>query len=419
MRILISHTNYPSQFRRLAPAFARAGHEVVFLAQQQEWHAPPLEAGVRLVSYQPHRAGGSEALHPYLRRFEACVLQGQAAYRACQGLVEEGWKPDCILNHVGFGNGFYLSDLFPDARRIGLFEWYYNARGADVDFLRRGEVEPDRAMRLRTWNAQILLELAHCHVGVVPTHWQWQQFPSHLRSNLCVIHEGIDVQALSTLRQSKLDRPACLPAHQPIEVVTYVSRGFEEYRGFPQAMKAIALLQAARPNVHVLIAGGDVVAYGAQRSDGRSWGTWAREELALDEDRTHWLGSLQDEAYHQVLACSDVHLYLTVPFILSWSLLEAMAAGCALVASDTAPVREVLRDGENALLVDFFDPQAQAQAIASLLDHPARRQRLSARAAEAARGYSAEDGLWAWTRLLCENGDQTAPSSGPPLASAV
>lgn len=404
MRILISHTNYPAQFRRLAPALVDLGHEVVFLARNTEWHAPKPADGLRLLSYQPHRQGGGEALHPYLRRFENCVLEGQAAYRAAHQLAQEGWRPDCILNHVGFGNGLYLSDLFPEARRIGLFEWYYNARNSDVDFLRRGAVEPDRAMRLRTWNAQVLLELAHCDVGVVPTQWQRQQFPDHLSGRLQVVHEGIDVEALAGLRSAGLPRPSCLPADPGIEVLTYVSRGFEEYRGFPQAMQAIALLQARRPQLHVLLVGSDVVAYGAPRPDGRSWRQWAQAELGLDTLRTHWLGALQTEAYHQVLACSQVHLYLTVPFVLSWSLLEAMAAGCPIVASATAPVQEVLRDGSSALLVDFFDPEAQASALECLLADAALASRLAGEAQRQAQGYGQGQGLQAWQSLIATGG---------------
>jgi len=408
MRILFSHTNYPAQFRRLAPALAAEGHEVVFLAKQQEWHAPPPD-GLRLIQYQPHRQGGTELLHPYLRRFENCVLEGQAVYRACQQLQEEAWEPDWIINHVGFGNGFYLSDAFPQARRIGLFEWYYNSIDADVDFLRRGPVEPDRAMRLRTWNAQILLELAHCDLGVVPTHWQRQQFPAHLSGRLQVIHEGIDTNQLAGLRSGGLLRPQLLPADPQLEILTYVSRGFEEYRGFPQAMQAIALLQQQRPQLHVLIVGSDGVAYGAPRSDGRSWGAWAKADLALDQGRTHWLGVLQEPEYHQVLACSTVHLYLTVPFVLSWSLLEAMAAGCALVSSSTAPVQEVLRHEENALLVDFFDPLAQAAAVTRLLEDPTLRACLAEQAKFSAKAYGAERGLAAWRDLLLGDADKTAP----------
>ena len=399
MRILFSHNNYPAQFRRLAPELAEKGHDIVFLAQNREWHAPQTR-GIRLKEYTTHRHGGTEVLHPYLRRFESCVLQGQAVYRACEQLKQEGWEPDWIINHVGFGNGLYLSDAFPRARRIGLFEWYYNSSGADVDFLHRKPLEPDRSLRLRTWNAQTLLEIADCDYGVVPTHWQLEQFPQHLRSRLCVIHEGIDVEPLASLKQSSRTRPSCLPNNSEAEVLTYVSRGFEEYRGFPQAMQAIALLQAQRPHLHAIIVGSDVVAYGGSRSDGRSWGTWAKQDVGLDPHRTHWLGPLQTEAYHDVLAVSDVHLYLTVPFVLSWSLLEAMAAGCALVCSATPPVEEVLQHNKSGLLVDFFSPQDQAEAISRLLDHPELRSSLAAEARAEAAHYSSADGLKAWMRLL-------------------
>ena len=355
MRFLFSHNNYPAQFRRLIPALIDAGHEVTFLCRSKEWHAPMVE-GVRLIKFEPHRAGGGAAIHPYLRRFEEAVLQGQAAYRALQPLVQSGWVPDWIITHVGFGNGLYLSDVFPAARRIGLFEWYYNAVGSDADFLRQGPVEPDQQLRLRTWNAHLLMELAACDHAITPTRWQREQFPKAMRPQLKVIHEGIDYSLMASLRGSGLPRPACLPADPDLEVLTYVSRGFEEYRGFPQAMQAIAQLQRQRPNLHVLIVGHDGVAYGNKRSDGRGWGEWAKAELPLDQARTHWMGILQDAEYQQVLSCSTVHLYLTVPFVLSWSLLEAMAAGCALVASATAPVQEVLEDEDSCAASGLFRP---------------------------------------------------------------
>jgi glycosyltransferase involved in cell wall biosynthesis len=165
-------------------------------------------------------------------------------------------------------------------------------------------------------------------------------------------------------------------------------------------MQAIALLQTRRPQLHVLLVGSDVVAYGAPRPDGRSWRTWAQQDLELDPARTHWLGALQEPAYHQVLAHSQVHLYLTVPFVLSWSLLEAMAAGCAIVASASPPVQEVLQHGRSALLVDFFDPEAQAAAIERLLDDPPAAQALAAAASQAALAYDHGCGLSAWSDLI-------------------
>ena len=419
MRILISHTNFPAQFRRLAPELAAQGHDVIFLAKSREWHAPSPVQGMKVITYETHRPGGGEVLHPYLRRFDSSVLEGQAVFRACQQLRSEGWVPDWILNHVGFGNGLYLSDAFPEARRIGLFEWFYKSTGADVDFLQQGPVEPDRALRLRTWNAQTLLELADCDIGVVPTNWQKQQFPEHLSSRLRVIHEGVDVNLLKSLKCKQVSRHKVLPQGQKTEVLTYVSRGFEEYRGFPQAMQALAILQQRRPNLHALIVGTDVVAYGPGREDGNSWGDWAKRELHLDPERTHWLGPLQTSEYHNVLANSDVHLYLTVPFVLSWSLLEAMAAGCSIVASDTPPVREVIRNGHNGLLVDFFSPQQQAETIESLLDSTEMRLQLAESAMQSARQYDSDAGLRAWSELMYVNSDQTAQSPGRSATAGV
>ena len=400
MRILISHNNYPAQFRRIAPALQAAGHEVIFLFKNTEWHAQQPENGLRLHKYELHRQGGSEALHPYLRRFENCVLEGQAAARAAYQIAEEGWIPDCIINHVGFGNGFYLSDVFPSAKRIGLFEWFYNSRGADVDFLRRGLVEPDRAMRIRTWNAQVLIELAHCDCGVVPTQWQLDQFPGHLSSKLQVIHEGIDVNKLGLLKEAPKPKFDFLPDDPEIEILTYVSRGFEEYRGFPQAMETISQLQKRRPGLHALIVGSDVIAYGASRSDGRTWREWALQELKLDTKRTHWMGALQEDEYQKVLLISDVHLYLTVPFVLSWSLLEAMAAGCSIVGSNTPPVQEVLQSGCNGLLVDFFNPHDQVNACETLLDDQAMSERFSKAARISSQAFSHDKGLAGWRAII-------------------
>ena len=168
---------------------------------------------------------------------------------------------------------------------------------------------------------------------------------------------------------------------------------------FPQA-EVICRLQQQRPKLHVLLAGHDGTAYGTPREDGRGWAEWARETLPLDPNRTHWLGSLQDHEYRQLLAVSDVHLYLTVPFILSWSLLEAMAAGCAIVASSTPPVLEVLEHERSALRVDFFDQKAHVEALGRSLDEPSLRVELGHQARQSAAFFGHQRGLQAWTQLL-------------------
>ena len=408
LNVLFSHTNYPSQFRRLVPLLASQGHDIYFIAKSKEWHAPQADS-FELIKYKSHRTSASAWLHPYLRRFEDAVLEGQAAYRSALKLKQRGWKPDVIVHHAGFGNGFYLSDAFPEARKIGLFEWYYNEKGSDVDFFdlqKNYQSDPDRGPRVRTLNASLLLDFASCDAAVVPTVWQRQQFPAHLRDHLHVIHEGVDVDHLSQLRERRPPRPSCLPCGKEVEVVTYVSRGFEEYRGFPQAMQAIAQLQRQRPNLHALLVGSDVVAYGRARPDGQGWQGWAQQESGLDPARTHWLGSLQMSDYHAVLAWSDVHLYLTIPFVLSWSLLEAMAAGCAVVASATQPVQEVMANEQQGLLVDFFDVPQISSSLGRLLDDRQLNSSLGQRAQERARCYDHKRGSQAWNQVLFADADR-------------
>ncbi len=399
MRLLFSHSNFPAQFRRLVPALQQAGHDVVFLCSSKEWHAPSAK-GLRLLPYKTHRVSRAELLHPYLRRFEDVVLAGQAAFRAATKLKLEGWIPDVIISHVGFGSGLYLSDCFPKAKRIGCVEWFYRPFGSDVEFLRHGHVEDDRKMRLRTWNAQILLEAESCDCLITPTRWQWEQFPSDLQARMTILHEGIDWDCLANLRLASLPLPERLPNKEGIEWVTYVSRGFEEYRGFPQAMKAFELLQASRPSVHIAIAGADLVAYGSARDDGRTWQEWAVQDLNLDPARTHWLGPVQESEYQALLSHSKAHLYLTVPFVLSWSLLEAMAVGCPIVASATKPVQEVLVDQDSALLVDFWDPSAQALALERLLSQPSYARQIGDQASSAAKAYEFARSLEAWNAIL-------------------
>jgi glycosyltransferase involved in cell wall biosynthesis len=389
MRVLLAHRHLPGQYGRLAAALAEAGDEVVFL------HVEPGEApaGVRAIRAAPTRAA-TAATHHYVQSFENQVLLGQAVYREAAALARSGWRPDVMAAHAGFGPGLYLPDAFPDAPVVGYFEWFYRARGADADFLDPAAVTPDEALRVRTRNAGILIELAQATRAVAPTRFQREQFPPAVRGHLEVLRDGVDT-AFFRPREIAPDALgiAALPADA--ELVVYATRGLEAYRGFPQFMEAIARLQPARPLLHALVLGEDRTFYGRPPEDGSGWRAIMLERLPhLDRARVHFAGTLPREDYARVLAAAHVHVYLTVPFVPSWSLAEAMASGAPIVGSATAPVAEFLRDGETGLLAELRDPDAVAAAIARLLDDRALARRLGA----AARDVAARD--WALERLL-------------------
>jgi glycosyltransferase involved in cell wall biosynthesis len=362
MKILFAHRYLPGQFRHLAGAFAARGDECVFLHAEGD----DVPAGVRAVRFLSTRRASSQT-HHYLQGLENAVLDGQAAYRAARELAQAGFRPDVICAHAGFGPGLYLAEAFRGAPILGHFEWFYSARGADADYIDPAEVSPDDELRIRTRNAQLLLELEACRRGVVPTAFQLAQFPEAYRCKLEVIHEGVDIDffAPAKVATSDLAVPG-LP--DDAEIVVYATRGLEAYRGFPAFMEAIALLQARRPRMHALVLGEDRTFYGRPPPSGRGWKETMLERLQqLDQTRIHFLGTQPLETYRRVLQAAHAHVYLTVPFVLSWSLIEAMACAAPIVGSDTAPVREVIADRENGLLADLLEPAGIADAIEALL----------------------------------------------------
>jgi len=392
VRILFVHSNYPAQFRHLCSHFAQEeDHQVVFLSQGKEWTAPQ-DGSVQLQRYQLGRDPEGKLCHPYLKRFESAVLVAQACLREAIKLRQRGFEPDLIIGHSGFGSTLYLKEIWPQARFAGYFEWFYRSNGSDVGFGDNDPVSPDTACRVHTYNAPIVMDLAVSDLALCPTHWQASQFPDHLRQRLQVVFDGIDTdsfkpllaeQRAEGLRLGELHIPADVP------LVTYTTRGFEPYRGWPQVAEGLSLLLQRNPQVHVLLVGSDEVAYGAKRGDGRSWRQWAIETFDYDPSRLHWLPPLQYADYRRVLQHSWVHVYWTIPFILSWGLMESLASGCSVVASDTPPVREVISPGEQGVLVDFFDIDGLAARVDELLRDPQRRQRLGKRARDTIleRGY--------------------------------
>ena len=383
MRILFVHSNYPAQFRHLSQYLAaNDNNEVVFLCQNKEWTANNIPS-LKLSRYQLGREPKGDICHPYLRRYEAAVLHGQAALREALRLRQAGFEPDLIIGHSGFGNTLYLKEVWPKAKFIGYFEWFYRSSGADVGFGTDEPPSPDTSLRVHTYNSPIVMDLAQADAAICPTHWQARQFPPAMRKNLSVIFDGIDTEQLPLVgtdaRNHELtlkanDIHASIPANVPL--VTYVTRCFEPYRGWPQVAESLSLLMQRNPRTHVLLVGSDEVAYGAKRNDGLAWREWALNQWPMDPSRLHQLPALGYNDYKLVIQRSWVHVYWTVPFILSWSLMEAMASGCCIVASATPPVEEMITSGDQGQLVDFFDSDALAQQINHLLQSQEPRERM-------------------------------------------
>ena len=376
MRILFLHNNFPAQFRHMARVLAaHPANQVVYGSQPREGEIP----GVRRILFTPARAPRQE-VHHYNRTQESAILVGQAAYRAAVDLRREGFQPDIIFGHSGWGSTLFMREVFPKARLVCYFEWFYRAESSDLDFLDPSQVTDDEACRIRLRNAPILMDLANCDWGVNPTKFQQAQFPAIFREKLAVIHDGIDTEFFKPQPGAKLALPGFDLSHAG-QIVTYATRGMEPYRGFPQFMRAAAILMQRRPDLHVVIAGADRVAYGKKLPEGQSWRARMLAELPdMDRTRLHFTGLLPYPEYLTLLRASSAHVYLTVPFCLSWSLLESMAVGCPVVASDTSPVREVVEDGRNALLTDFFDHEALAERVSELLDRPKAFTDMRARA---------------------------------------
>lgn len=374
MRILLSHPNFPSQLRSIAAVLAsNPAHEVAFLTMAEQGEME----GIRKILYKPKREPAPQT-HHYLRPFEGSILQGQAAYEAMLAEKQQGFIPDLIFGHAGWGPTLFMKDLYPRTPLALNFEWYYHAHGTDCDFDPMEPVTADDEARIRVKNACLLSELASADAGLCPTRFQYEQYPPHLRQRLMISHEGIDTnffspdpEATLILPKPTADNPENridLSGHK--EIVTYATRGMEPYRGFPQFIEAAHLLVQQRPDVHIVIAGDDRVAYGKAAPEGTTYKQMMLEKFPLPEDRVHFVGSLPYGEYVKLLKCTTAHVYLTRPFVLSWSMLEAMSCEGLVVGSDTAPVQEVITNGINGLLIDFFRPDQLARTLNNILERP-------------------------------------------------
>lgn len=401
MNLLFIHQNFPGQFKHLAPALAARGHRVVALTMQKvketRWQ------GVELVPYAVTQ-GSTPGTHPWVVDFETKIIRAEGAFRACLTLKEQGFTPDAIIAHPGWGESLFLKEVWPKAK-LGIFcEFFYLAEGADTGFDPEFPVEDvaGNNCRLKLKNLNNYMHFDVADAAIAPTVWQASTFPETFRSKITVVHDGIDTDAIQPnpkvqlkLRRNASNEPLVLTRDD--EVITIVNRNLEPMRGCHIFLRALPKLLQERPNAQVIIVGGDGVSYGAkptvEKNGAASWKQVFINEVRgqitdADWARVHFVGQVPYANFLTLLQLSTVHVYWTYPFVLSWSLIEAMSAGAAIVASDTAPLREVIQHGENGLLVDFFSVDGLVERVCTLLDDPDQRARLGTAArAAAVAGY--------------------------------
>jgi glycosyltransferase involved in cell wall biosynthesis len=397
MRLLVIHQNFPGQFGHFVHAWSqRPGWDVRALGRET---APGMPGFDKLLRYKLARTVRPNQ-HPYLRQMEDATLHGQATARAMLQMKQQGFTPDVILAHPGWGETLYAKDVFPNARLIHLCEWYYNAEGADLAFDPEFPLSFDDRARIRTWNALHTLNLTNCDAAVSPTYWQRSRHPEIFQPKITVQHEGIPTHLLGPNADAVIKTPdgTLLKVGDP--VITYVARNLEPYRGFHVFMRALEKIQKMHPSCHAVIVGGDGVSYGKKPAKAKTWREQMLAEVSLDPTRTHFMGKLPYDQYKQVLQVSAVHTYLTYPFVLSWSLLETMACGSLIVASNTAPVREAVVDGQTAKLLDFFDADKLASTLVDSLDRSDAHQAMRDRARQSVQKLGNAEGLKAYGQLI-------------------
>lgn len=379
MHILFVHQNFPAQFKHLAPALAKDPNNQV-VAMTMRPNQPASWQGVRLVAYGAKRQS-TPNIHAWVTDIEAKVIRGEAAFHCAQALKASGFTPDVIIAHCGWGESLFLKDVWPQAKLAIYSEFYYHARGADVGFDPEFPSQITEDCRIRVKNLNNLLHFEVADAGLSPTHWQASTFPEPFRSKITVIHDGIDTQAITPNAAVSLSLNT---AHGAItltrqdEVITFVARNLEPYRGYHIFMRALPEILRQRPHANVLIIGGDGVSYGKNAPNGQTWKEIFLREVReqLDMSRVFFLGQVPYPQFIGLLQLSRVHIYLTYPYVLSWSLLEAMSAGCTIIASDTPPLKEAIVDHQTGRLVDFFDTVALAKTVCEVLENPQEAQRL-------------------------------------------
>ncbi len=371
MKFLFVHQNMPGQYRELVKWLAaKKQHDIVFLTQRKK---PPSFDGVKTVIYKPHHVA-AEDVYGLVQIWENAAGNGFGAAQAAEKLRDAGFTPDIIIGHVGWGELTFIREIYPDVPVIGFFEYFYSTKGGPVGF------DPDKPPSahspylMAAHNTVPLVNIEVVDLGHCPTYWQRDRFPKSFHDRVYVCHDGIRTDDMqpnpnAEVALGRLDKPI---THDD-EIVTYMARNLEATRGFDQFMRALPKIQAARPNARFLIIGGSGTSYGPKSKHPRGFRGQMEAEVGdqMNWEKVHFLGQVPYANYQNIIQVSSCHIYLTMPFVMSWSLLEAMSMQATVVASDVASVREAVTHGETGILVDFFDSDALAAQITDVLANPA------------------------------------------------
>ena len=389
MKILFIHQNFPGQFKFLAPALVKQGHEVFAMTMTAKGSEVKDWQGVKILPYKAFR-GSTPNVHPWVSDFETKVIRGEACFRAALKLKDSGFIPDVVVAHHGWGESMFLKEVWPNTK-LGLYcEFFYKVKGADTGFDPEfPDTDPGDICRLKLKNLNNLMHFEFADAGISPTHWQASTFPEAFSEKISVIHDGIDTRVVCpnpnvSLNLKKADGTDYQLTRKD-EVITFVNRNLEPYRGYHTFMRALPELLKQRPHAKVLIVGGNDISYGARpdkvKHGADNWKEVFINEVkdkisAADWARVEFLGHVPYQYFIPLLQISTVHVYLTYPFVLSWSLLESMSAGCAIVASNTQPLKEAIQHDKTGRIFDFFSPKELVKEICYLLDNPKERERL-------------------------------------------
>jgi glycosyltransferase involved in cell wall biosynthesis len=379
MNVLFVHNNFPGQYRHIAHALGR--NPKTRVAAIGSPTSKTMES-VDLVKYSLANAEASSA-HPFARRFDIECYRGEQVLYALSSLAATGFVPDLVMAHPGWGETLPLRTIYPDARILLYCEFFYGTHGRDVGFDPEfPETGADGHVGLHLKNASTLLALADCDAGISPTAWQRSTFPEHYQTKISVCHEGVDTDIARPNPDAVLRLSSGRELRRSDEIVTFAARNLEPLRGYHVFMRALPRIMAKRPRAQIVIIGGDEVSYGAPPPQGTTWKSTFFKEVAgrIDPERIHFTGRLRYSDYLSALQVSSAHVYLTYPFVLSWSLLEALSCGCLGIGSDTSPVREVIANNKNGLLVPFFDVDQLAERVVDVLAYPRKFNPLRAQA---------------------------------------